>query len=520
MYPVSNNYKTAIARRTVESEWYGSIALVGSATPLNFDKDDLEQGKSKWTMQYATGDTLEIGTAFSSQLTLVLRGDEETYNRYQFYNGVITLYFRLWLNSTTPEDVPCGTFTITDAEFTYNTVTLTAYDNMQSFNKAISEVPNDMTAYDILDWCCTACNVTLGSTQADIEALTNGTHLFKVSVMTTQDTYRDMIGYLCACLACNAIIGRDGYLYLKAYSTTSVRTLGDANRYDSSYIDYLGRYTRIALTNADGTEEVYTASGTYDGQPLTMSVGTNPLLNAEDVATRGALAAAVISNLALVKYAPCTFSMPTDAALDIGDSISMESDVNHHWTGTIMAILTKIDVTLFSKSSMESAGGNYELAEKKAATQIERAVQNNATQTTQLQNQVAVINSEIQRISGSVMANYILPFGIRLDEITDIDAGGTLVNVLQFHFESDSEGNTATFYAELGFNVHTNEKNNNFQDGVLTIKYLYDNEVIDAAVYYLRDGYKLIMINAILGDIDIGQHNFWVQMQVQGATLY
>lgn len=520
MYPVSNDYKAAIAARSVVSNWYGNID-VGLADPLPFDKTNLDQNKSRFVAEYTTGDTLSIGTAFSSQLTLVLRGGEDVYNRYQFYNGVIELFFALDIpGEDDPEVVLCGTFTITDAKFTYNTVTLTAYDNMQKFEKALTEVPNDGTAYSMISAACTVCGVTLGSTQADIEALTNGTHIFKTSVLTTQNTYRDMIGYLCACLACNAIIGRDGCLYLKGYSTTSVRTIGDSNRYSSSYIDYLGRYTRIALTNKDGTEEVYTASGTYDGQPLTMSIGSNPILNEEEVADRAALAANVINALAVVKYAPCSVTMPADAALDIGDSISMISDVNHHWTGTIMAIITKIDVVLYSKMYLTSAGGNYELAEKKAATAIEKAVQNTAVQTTQLQNQVAVINSEIQRISGSVMANYILPFGIRLDEITDIDAGGTLVNVLQFHFESDSEGNTATFYAELGFNVHTNEKNNKFQDGVLTIKYLYDNEVIDTAVYYLRDGYKLIMINAILGDIDIGQHNFWVQMQVQGATLY
>ena len=515
MYPVSNDYKTEIAKRSIVSKWYGEIDIVGLQNPLTFDEHTLDQNKSRWVSEYTTGDTLSIGTAFSSQVTIALRGEFE---RYQFYNGTIRLYFKLYIPSEEDyEVVPCGTYTITDAKFTYHTVTLTAYDNMQKFEKALPEVPSDMTAYGALSAACTACNVTLGSTQADIEALTNGTYTFKTSALTTQNTYRDMIGYICACLACNAIIGRDGSLYLKTYSSTSVRTIGADNRYDSSYIDYLGRYTRIALIDKEGTEEVYAASGTYDGQPLTMTIGSNPLLNAEEIATRAALASAVITTLAAIKYAPCTLTIPADAALDIGDSFTISGG---YVETPVMAIITKIDVILFSKMYLTSAGGNYELAEKKAATSVEKAIQNTAAQTTQLQNQVAVINAEVQRISGSVMANYILPFGIRLDEITDIDQGGTLVNVLQFRFESDTEGNTVTFYAELGFNVHTNEKNNSFQDAVVTIKYMYDDEVVDTSVQYWRDGWRLLMINYILGDIEIGQHNFWVQMQVQGATLY
>lgn len=513
MYPVSNDYKTAISARTVTSSWYGTITTTNGDV-ITFDNTNMDQNKSRWITQYATGDTLEIGTAFSSQVTLALRGD---YDRYQFYNAEIELFFRLELTPSTHEDVPCGIFTVTDAEFTYQTVTMTAYDNMQRFSKALSETPEDMTPYDAISYCCTNCNVTLGSTQADIEALTNGTHLFKTSALDTQKTYRDMIGFICACLACNAIVGRDGYLYLKGYSNTSVRTIGASNRYNSSYIDYLGRYTRIALTDKDGTEEVYAASGTYDGQPLTMNIGSNPLLNAEEIADRAALASAVITTLAAIKYAPCTLAIPADASLDIGDSFTISGG---YIETPVMAIITKMEVILYGKTNITSAGGNYELAEKKSVTSVEKAIQNTAAQTTQLQNQVAVINAEVQRISGSVMANYILPFGIRLDEITDIDQGGTLVNVLQFRFESDTEGNTVTFYAELGFNVHTNEKNSSFQDAVVTIKYLYDNEVVDTSVQYWRDGWRLLMINYILGDIEIGQHNFWVQMQVQGATLY
>lgn len=517
MYPVSNNYKTAIAKRTVSSKWYGTITTTSGDT-ISFDDTNMDQNKSKWISQYATGDTLEIGTAFSSQITIVLRGD---YDRYKLYNATITLYFRLYLTSSTYEDVPCGIFTVADAEFTYQTVAMTAYDNMQKFSKALTEIPDDMEPYTAIAYCCTACNVTLGTTQADIEAMTNGTHIFKTSALDTTQTYRDMLGYICAGLGANAIIGRDGYLYIKTYSSTSVRTLGDNNRYSSSYIDYLGRYTKIALTNKDGTEEVYSATGVYDGQVLTMSIGANPVLNAEEVATRGTLATAVINALAGIKYAPCTLSIPTDASLDIGDTITVSGG---YIETPVLSILTKIETTLYGKTNLTSAGGNYELAEKKAVTKAEKAAETTVTQFAQVQSQMAVIESQITSISGKILANYILPYGVSLDEITDTDQGGTAVNVLRFHFDADSTGNSASFYSELCFNVHTFTKEisgvTTYQDGVVTIAYLYDNTVIQTAVYHFDDGYKILTINALIPDIAVGRHTFDVRISVQGASLY
>lgn len=517
MYPVSNDYKTAIAARTVTSSWYGTITTTNGDV-LNFDSTNMDQNKSKWILQYATGDTLEIGTAFSSQITIALRGD---YDRYQFYNAEIELFFRLELTSSTHEDVPCGIFTVNDAEFTYQTVTMNAYDYMQKFSKALQEVPDDMSPYDVFDYCCTACGVVLGSTQAQIELMANGTHTFKTSALDTQKTYRDMIGFVCAGIGANAIIGRDGKLYIKAYSTTSVRTIGANNRYNSSYIDYLGRYTKIALTNKDGTEEVYSATGSYDGQLLTMSIGSNPVLNAEGTADRGTLAVNVINALALLKYAPCTLAIPSDASLDIGDPITVSGGYIYN---PVLSILTKIEVTMYGKTNLTSAGGNYELAEKKAATKIEKAAETTASQFSQVQSQIAVINSQIASISGKILANYILPYGVSLDEITDTDQGGTAVNVLRFHFDAESEGNSVSFYSELSFNVHTFTKEvsdvTTYQDGVVTVAYVYDSSVIQTAVYHFDDGWKILTINALLPDVVVGRHNFDVQISVQGASLY
>ena len=188
MYPVSDAYKEAIESRTVTSNWMGTIDPVNGPR-IFFDKSNLDQSKSKLTRQYANGDTLEIGTAYSSQLTIGLRG---VFSKYQFYGAVITLYFQLSLPNDQTESVPCGQFTVTDAEFQYNSVKLTGYDSMQKFAGKISSL-SDAEPYAGLSAICTACGVTLGNTQAEIEAMVNGTEELAFSELEESETYRNVL---------------------------------------------------------------------------------------------------------------------------------------------------------------------------------------------------------------------------------------------------------------------------------------------------------------------------------------
>ena len=213
--------------------------------------------------------------------------------------------------------------------------------------------------------------------------------------------------------------------------------------------------------------------------------------------------------------------MMPDPSYDLGDVISFTGGI----AGRTCCV-TKFTFKHHKSIKLVGVGSDPSITNGKdhAAKSIQALRKDQASsnsQITQVSSQVAVIQAQVEQISGSVMANYILPFGVSLDEITDTDQGGQPVNVLQFRISNDSDGNTATFYAELCFNVHTFENDDDeFQDAVVTVAYLYDNQVVQTAVYYMRDGWKILTLNAMIAQVTAGVHTFYVRMSVQGASLF
>lgn len=495
MYPVSNAYKQAIASSVVTSNWDGVITTT-SGVQILFDRTNLSQNQSRLTRQYASGDTLEIGTAYSGQLTLCLRG---SYDKYVFYGATIELNFKLNIpGSLVPEPVPCGVFTVTDAEFQYNSVKLTAYDSMQKFSGKVSGL-TDAEPYSGLVAICTACGVTLGNTQAEIEAMTNGTVELAFSQIEETETYRNVIGYVAAILCANAVIGRDDKLYIKEYSNTAVRTLGVGNRYKSTYIDYIGRYNRIALTDSEGNEETYTAEGTYSETLLTLNIGTNPLLNVME--DRETVAQNIVDNLATFVYAPCDITMPQDPALDIGDTLTISGG---NITTPVNIFITKQDIKLYGQTQILSAGGDYKLSEARTKTEFameQLPVKLNQTEQ-KLQEEIAEITYDYidpQTQSTSPIGDggeaIVLAFYFHLESATRVRFGSTI------NFETAKSG-TDLVHLHVIYNVDNTELNPN-----------------NPLIQYYDDGHHILTLDFLTSELAAGDHSFGVAFGVTGGTV-
>ena len=495
MYPVSNDYKEKIAARTVTSNWYGTITTTGGAV-INFNRENLDQNQSKLTRQYVTGETLELGNAYSSQLSLGLRGD---YDKYQFYGASIVVYFRLMLSDVDYEDVPCGTFVVTDAEFSYNSVKLEAYDYMQRFSGKMTGEMEDGTPYAGLSAICTVCGVTLGNTQAEIEAMVNGTVVLPYSLLDSSQTYRDAVGYIAAILCGNAVIGRDNKLYIKTYTNTDVRELGVSARYSSTYIDYIGRYTTLALTNADGEEELYTVSGQFAETQLNISVGSNPLLNGLE--TRPAMAQAIINALSAIVYAPCTISSAQDPSLDIGDTLTISGG---NIETPVKVIITKMEAKLYGQMQLVSAGGTYTLADVK--TKNEAMVQ-------QLPKKIEEAKKETQEKIDEITYDYLLPQVTSTDPISD---GGDAI-IMAFYFKLE---NTARVRFGSTINFETARDGDDLVH--LHVIYNVDNTPLnpnDPLIQYYEDGHHILTLDFLTDELAAGSHTFGVAFGVTGGTL-
>lgn len=477
------------------SDWFGTITTT-AGNEIEFSRENLNQNQSKLTRQYASGDTLEIGNAYSSQLTLGLRGE---YDKYQFYGAVIELTFRLHLTSSTYEDVPCGTFVVADAEFQYNSVKLTAYDYMQSFSGKISSL-TDSEPYSALVAICTACGVTLGSTQADIEAMVNGTATLKLSVLENTETYRNVIGYIAAILCANAVIGVDGELYLKQYSNNYVRNLGVSDRYSSTYIDYIGRYTTLALIDGDGNEQTYIASGSYSETLLTMSIGTNPILNAME--DKDDMAQDIIDELSTIVYAPCTITTTQDPSLDIGDTLrisggNIENPVN--------IIITKQDIKLYGQTQIVSAGGNYELTEAK--TKTEAVVQ-------QVPQKIAQTEQKLEQEIRQITYDFLDP---QVADDSPISAGGDNI-VLAFYFNLE-EATRVKFGATFSFQTTATTSGDQTH---LHVIYNVDDTPLnpnDPLMEYYEDGFHILTLDFLTDELAAGSHTFGVAFGLTNGDL-
>ena len=507
MYPVSYDYEEAINSRVVQSDWYGEIY---ANTTINFNRTNLDQNQSKLTRQIVSGDTLEIGNAFSDQLTLRLRGE---YTKYIFFGAEIRLWFSLCtdIENDYYEDVFMGTFKVTDAEFQYNSVKLTAYDKMQDFSEKIGDMfkqegMETITPDYALETLCNQAGISFDST--DMYDMPNHDVELPMSTLEESLTLRDVVGYIAAILGANAIIERDeynNYLKLKAYSNDYVREIDVSARYSSTYIDYIGRYTKLALTNEDGDEEVYTASGSYpDSQTqLTLSIGTNPLLNAmgDD---RETIAQNIIDAVATIVYAPCTIQMTQDGALDVGDTLRVSGG---NITNPVNIIITKMDAKLYGQMQIVSAGGDYKLAETKTkADKIETSIP-------QAVKKMDVKLDEVQQEIKQITYEYVDPQVENTDPIGD----GKDAIVLAFYFNLE-EPARVRFGSTINF-----ETARDGQDLVhLHVIYNVDNTELnpnDPLIEYYDDGHHILTLDFLTDTLAAGSHSFGVAFGVTGGTL-
>ena len=351
MYPVSEEYLNKISGQSVTTDWNGQIRTkVGMTYPIR--PETIVEGSGSIIRQICSKSDLEIGTTCSAELSIQLYLDGV--ERYELYDGTITMDFKLLLDGGNYETVPLGTFYITDPpERSMNIISIHAYDAMQKFNKNFGLYLQG-TAYYLLQYACNACGVELGATQDEIAGYPNGL----VETYTYQEleiyTYRDLVGYVASFLCCFAYIGPDNRLYLKPYESDPVREISENWRFEYKPKDYESFFTSITAYFAvsQKTEAVSIAAETAG---LTYNLGTNPLIQFNDDDFRKTVLRNIITKLASVSYTPFEGKFPCDPALMVGDVLNFTG--NHAVNGKLAAI-TKQVITINGGMSLECAGAD------------------------------------------------------------------------------------------------------------------------------------------------------------------
>lgn len=323
-----------------------------------FTQEDIVKGTGYITAQCCGNSEIELGAVYAAEMGVSLFLDID---RYTLENAEVELVYHLRLADGTYETVPMGIFEVSEANRTVHVLELKAYDRMLRFDRAFNGFETIGTAYGMMALCSTACGVELAQSQAEIEALPNGSELLSIYPENDIETYRDVLYFTAQVLSGFFCINREGRLEFRQYGNTPVMEIMQKHRFSSSFSDFVTRYTAVSSTNLRTQTSEYYALETDNG--LTMNLGTNPLLQFGLEETREELCRNILTALSAVNYVPFDSDTIGNPALDLGDVLTFsggQADAQQ------ITCVTSFTVKIGGRQSLKCVGKNPRLSQAKS----------------------------------------------------------------------------------------------------------------------------------------------------------
>ena len=357
MYPVSETFLQAVQGNTRKYYWTGKITTAGGVE-YPFTQEDIVKGSGYITAQCCGNSEIELGAVYAAEMGISLFMDID---RYTLEDAKVELTYHLRLADGTYEEVPMGIFEVSEANRTAHVLELKAYDYMLRFDRAFNGFETIGTAYGMMALCSTACGVELAQTQAEIEALPNGSELLSIYPENDIETYRDVLYFTAQVLGGFYCVNRDGKLEFRQYGEIPVMAIQQKHRFSSSFSDFVTRYTAVSSTNLRTQTSEYYALETDDG--LTMNLGANPLLQFGLEETREELCRNILTSLSVVNYVPFDSDTIGNPALDLGDVLTFsggQADAQQ------ITCVTSFTVKIGGRQSLKCVGKNPRLSQAKS----------------------------------------------------------------------------------------------------------------------------------------------------------
>ena len=357
MFEVSEKFKNAVRQNTRKYEWSGTITTK-NGTEYTFASKDIVKGSGYIKWQCCSNTEIELGTVYAAEMGISLYSDID---RYTLLDASVRLYYSLTLSDGTVETIPMGVFEVSEANRAVRTLEIKAYDYMLRFEKSLNLEASSGTPYQFLKAACDACKVELAQSVAEINSLPNGPVTFAIYEDNDIETYRDLLFYTAQVLGCFCQVNRYGKLVLKQYGSKSVWTIPQKERFDSSYSDFVTRYTAISSTNQITQTAEYIAMEKDDA--LTMNLGINPLMQFGVKSAREKRLRAILTELQNVNYVPFDSNTIGNPALEVGDVIGFSGG---HADETKISCITSIELKINGKMALKRVGKNPRLASAKS----------------------------------------------------------------------------------------------------------------------------------------------------------
>lgn len=422
MYPVSDKFMEAVQKNTRTFYWTGSIVTKNHQT-YPFGNEDIVKGSGYITRQCCGSTEIELGTVYASEMGISLYSDVD---RYTLDGAEIRLSFHLVYEDGSEEEVPMGVFEVSEANRAIRCLELKAYDYMLRFDKTLKLNASSGTAYNFLASACNDCKVELAHSREEIEQMPNGKEVLGIYSDNDIETYRDLLYYTAQVLGCFCRIDREGRLELVSYGTTPVMDIPTTQRFNSSYSDFVTRYTAVSSTNMRTETAEYYALDVDDG--LTLNLGVNPLLQFGLKTTRERILRNILDRIVVVDYVPFDSTTIGNPALDPGDILTFSGG---HADESKISCITGVTYKVNGKHSLKCVGKNPKLSSAKSRNE-----------------------KNISGLLNTVEAGKIVVYNFT--NVSPFKIGTSPTEVLSITFTSKEE-TTAQFLAELLLEVTADE---------------------------------------------------------------
>ena len=356
MYQVSEAFLQAVQENTRRYYWTGKITTKAGVVH-EFSEKDIVKGSGYISSQCCGSTEMELGTVYSSEMGITLLSEID---RYTLDDALIEPFYHLLVGEGY-ETVPMGIYEISEANRSIRCLEIKAYDYMLRFEKDFNVTDTIGNAYEIVSMCCKACKVELAHTQAEMEALPNGTTVLSIYSENDIETYRDVLYYIGQVLGGFFCINREGNLELRKYGNEPVMNISNKQRFSSSFSDFITRYTAVSSTNMKTQTAEYYAFETDDG--LTMNLGVNPFLQFGTDDTRKELCEQILADISVIKYVPFDSDTIGNPALDIGDVLRFSGG---HADEEQITCITYSQCRIGAKHTLRCVGKNPRLAQAKS----------------------------------------------------------------------------------------------------------------------------------------------------------
>lgn len=455
MHPVSAAYQAAIDAAT-RDYYVDGVVEFSDASSLSITEDDWLQGSLSFDNQAVNGQALSLGAVYAGQVKLTLVG--VTDDRYTLYGARLTFSFHLRLAGGAYETVPMGTYIVTEAQRSGIGIAITAIDEMTRTDVPCELVAYEGSPYDWLTFIASASGLTLAQTQAEIEAMPNGTRVIEIPMVDSGiTTIRDLLVNVTQVLAGFATIDRSGHLSIRQFATTPMKTV--SNRYckQTQPSDYTSSYTSVTVERGSGYITLH--DDPDDG--LNIMVKDNSIFNVGVETDHLDTIQEILGAVSPVIYVPGTYTYFGDPALDLGDMITVQDVVRNV---SYNVLITGIDYKYRGEQVLKSVGENPLLG--KVQSLVESKLRRDMSLT---KADISNIKGELTDVGEQIIQ---LPGQIMIAVASEYVNAGVLATYIRFDINGITIGKLNDPFEVL----ITNEKMSFRQDGV-EVAYLSNNKL-------------------------------------------